>query len=102
MTALSNFAKSFYLFGLPVPLAFANGLLDKVDGGMILVGSDFVTNQMPHAFLSVQFRMIGRQVLESDVGTGVEEFLNPFAFVPRSPVDVEVDFHFPDSMAEVV
>ena len=69
---------------------------------MILVGSDFVTNQMPHAFLSVQFRMIGRQVLEFDVGMGVEEFLNPFALVPGSPVSVEVDFRFADSIVEVV
>lgn len=88
--------------GLPVCLAFADGLLDQVDGGMVLVGSDFVTNQVPHTFLRVQFRMIRRQVLDFDVGTGVKELLNPFALVPRSPVDVEVDFRFPDSMAEVV
>ena len=53
MTALINFTESFYLFGLPVPLAFADGLLDQVDGGMVLVGSDFVTNQVPHMFLRV-------------------------------------------------
>jgi len=85
-----------------VPLAFADGVLDQVDGGMILVGSDFVTNQVPHTFLRVQFRMIRRQVLKFDGEMGVEELLDPFALVPRSPVNVEVDFRFVDSMAEVV
>lgn len=58
-------------------MAFADRLLDQVDGGVVLVGGDFVTNQMPHAFLGVQFRMMIRwQVLEFDVGMGAEELLN--------------------------
>lgn len=85
-----------------MPLAFADGVLDQVDGGMILVGSDFVTNQVPHTFLSVQFRMIRRQVLKFYGGMGVEELLDPFALVPRSPVNVEVEFCFANSMAEVI
>ena len=83
-------------------MAFADGVLDQVDGGMILVGSDFVTNQVPHTFLSVQFRMIRRQVLKFYGGMGVEELLDPFPLVPRSPVNVEVEFCFANSMAEVI
>ena len=83
-------------------LAFADGLRDLVDSGMVLVGSDFVTNEVPHAFLRVQFRMIRRQVFEFDVGMGVEKSLNPFALVPRSPIDIEIDFYFADSITEVV
>jgi len=53
MTALINFTQSFYLFGSPVPLSFANRVFDHVDGGVILIGGGFITNQMPDAFLDV-------------------------------------------------
>src|SRR5439155_12673108 len=38
VTALINFTQSFYLFGSPVPLSFANRVFDHVDGGVILIG----------------------------------------------------------------
>ena len=82
-------------------MAFADGLFDQVDGAMILVGGDFVTNQVPDTFLGVEFRMIRWQVFEFDVGMGVEELLNAGAFVPGSPIDVEIDLRFLDSIAEV-
>ena len=53
VTALINFTQSFYLFGSPVPLSFANRVFDHVDGGVILIGGGFITNQMPDAFLDV-------------------------------------------------
>ena len=83
-------------------LAFTDSLLDQLDGSMILIGSGFVTNQVPHAFLSIQFGMIRRQVLKFDAGMGVKELLNPFSLVPRSPVNVEVDFGFSDATVKVI
>src|SRR5437868_12538665 len=43
VTALINFTQSFYLFGSPVPLSFANRVFDHVDGGVILIGGGFIT-----------------------------------------------------------
>ena len=101
MTALSNFTQCFYLSGLPVPLTSADRLLDQVDGGVVLVGGDFVTDQVPHALLDIQFRMIRWQVLDIDVAMCGEEFLNSQALMPGSPINVEIDFRFADSIAEV-
>lgn len=84
-----------------MPLASAYGLLDQVDGGVVLVGGDFVTNQVPHAFLGVKFRVIGRQIFDGNIGMGVEELLNSWALVPGGTIDGEIDFRFPDSVAEV-
>ena len=84
-----------------MPLAFADRLFDQIDGGVVLIRGDFVTNHMPYAFLDVQLRMIRWQVLDFDIGMGVEELLNSRTLVPGSPIDVEIDFRFPDSIAEV-
>lgn len=82
-------------------LAFADGLLNQLDRGVVLVGGDFVTNQVPHALLDVQLGMIRWQVLHFEVAMSGEEFLNSFALVPRSAIDIEINFGFADSMAEV-
>lgn len=52
-------------------LSFSNGLCNKIDRGMVLVGGNLVTNQMPNALLDIEFGVIGRQVLDFDVGVGV-------------------------------
>jgi len=84
-----------------VHLAFTDCLFDQIDGSVVLIGGDFVTNQMPHAFLDVQLRMIRRQVLDFDIGMGVEELFNSTALMPGSPINVEIDFRFAHSIAEV-
>jgi len=43
-----------------MPLPFADRLFDQIDGSVIVIGGGFVTNQMPDAFLDVQFGMIRR------------------------------------------
>lgn len=35
-----------------------------------MVGGGFIADQVPHAFLDVEFRMVRRQVLQFDVGMG--------------------------------
>ncbi len=52
-------------------LTFSNGLFNEIDSRVILVGGDFVTNQMPNALLDIEFGMIRRQVLHFDVGMGL-------------------------------
>lgn len=82
-------------------LAFADRLLDQIEGSVILIGGDLVTNQMPDTFLDVELRMIRRQVLDFDMGMGVEELSNSTALMPGSPIDIEIDFGFVHSSAEV-
>ena len=69
---------------------------------MVLIGGDFVTNQMPHAFLDVELRVIRRQVLDFDVWMGVEELSDSGTLMPGSSINVEIDFGFADSIAEVI
>jgi len=68
---------------------------------VVLIGGDFVTNQMPHAFLDVELRVIRRQVLDFDVWMSVEELSDWGTFMPGSSINVEIDFRFADSIAEV-
>ena len=82
-------------------LALADSLLNQVSGGMVLVGGDFVPNQMPDAFLNIQFGVISRQVFDLDSGMCLEELFDSGPFVPGSFIDVEIDFCLFNSMAEV-
>ncbi len=67
-----------------------------------MVGGGFIADQVPHAFLDIEFRMVRGQVFQFDVGTGAEEFMHPRALVPGGAIDIEIDFGFSYPSAEVV
>jgi hypothetical protein len=46
--------------------------------------------------------MIRRQVLDFDVWMGVEELSDSGTLMPGSSINVEIDFGFADSIAEVI
>ena len=52
-------------------LTFSNGLFNEINSRVILVGGDFVTNQMPNALLDIEFGVVGRQILHFDIGMDV-------------------------------
>jgi len=85
-----------------VSLTFANGLFDQIDSSMVLVGRDLITDQVPDAFLHIEFRMVRRQIFQFDVGMDTEEFMHPRALVPGGSIDIEIDFGFSYPGAEVV
>jgi hypothetical protein len=84
-----------------VSLTFSNGLCNEINSSVVLVGGNFVTNQMPNALLDIEFWVIGRQVLHFDVGMGVKKLPDSFALMPGSSIDIEIDFGFAHSVAEV-
>jgi len=84
-----------------VSLTFANGLFDQIDSSMVLVGRDFITDQVPDAFLHIEFRMVRRQIFQFDVGMDTKEFMHPRALVPGGSIDVEIDFSFLHPSTEV-
>jgi len=83
-------------------LSSPNRLFDQVDGGVILICGGFVTNQVPDTFLNVQLRMVRRQILDFDIGMGIEELSNSRPLMPGSPINVEINFRFLNPIAEVV
>jgi hypothetical protein len=68
---------------------------------MISVGRDLIANQVPNAFLRIQFRMVRRQIINMDLGMICEELSDLGTLVPGGSVDIEVYFPSPDPMVQV-
>lgn len=82
-------------------LTFPNRLFNQVDGSMITIGSDLVSNHVPDPFLGVEFRMIGRKVFHLDFPMLGKKFPDRFALVPRGSIDIETDLPSLNAVAEV-
>lgn len=83
-------------------LTFTNRVFDQVDGSMVTIGGDFVSNHVPDTLLGVEFRMIGRKVFHLDFLMVGKKILDRLALVPGGSIDIEVDLPSVNAVAEVL
>lgn len=84
-----------------MPLALTNCLLNEVNGPVISTCRYFVSNQMPHPFLGIEFRMVRRQVFHLNFRMCGEEFFYLLTLVPGRSIDIKIYFPALDSVAQV-